>query len=428
MWDDGETDGDVESQTFPSLKTTAWNPTNSILTPSSSNALSTHPAQLPTEPLVPLSHRPVHYTPGRYTPVRTPVTSPMETNSKRPGLPHLQSISAPTSPKPDFSHQRTLGPPQTAGLPTTPSHQPTSPNFSSCQNRTQYRQLPTTPHHYPTRYPRVPLVSPSPSRHPVDLQPGRHSPDVCASGTFDAFANSHRNTIFAFRGKWYWEAIPGRGVLPGFPRRIFNVLGIRPPISAAFTRLGCFPKTYIFKDGWYWRFTNGVRDHGHPRRIETGFPRTPAETNAALTISAGTSSNRKVFHVLPDEASCVPSLGPRTHPPFWNHCSQASRDLFTPLPWVIMISSTPNDPIPKHSLFPVIGIPLPHPPPPFTSFLFVSWWLVCSFSVSSPPSPSSSCSVSFNVYYKVDLQTWRVVTAVPPYPRPIAKYWFNCRD
>lgn len=29
-------------------------------------------------------------------------------------------------------------------------------------------------------------------------------------------------------------------------------------------------------------------------------------------------------------------------------------------------------------------------------------------------------------YYRVDLQTKRVDSAVPPYPRSIAKYWLGC--
>uniref|UniRef100_UPI00358F3CDC vitronectin-like n=1 Tax=Myxine glutinosa TaxID=7769 RepID=UPI00358F3CDC len=416
MWDDGETEGDVESRTLPSRKTPPWNPTNSLLTPSSSGALSTRPAQRPTEPLAPLPHRPVHYTPEHYTPVRTPVTSPMETNSKRPGLPHLRSTSAPGSPKADFPPQRPLGPPQHPGLAPTPSHQPTSPNFSSCRNRTEYQQPPTLPHRYPTRHPRVPLASPSPSRHPVEFQPGRDGRDVCASGIFDAFANSHRNTIFAFRGEWYWEAVPGRGVLPGFPRRISHVWGIHPPISAAFTRLGCFPKTYIFKNGWYWRFTNGVRDPGHPRRTETGFPRTPADTSAALTISEGSRGQRehaiffsgsdlwRYLYRRPQETrSCRANIRHR-HPHLPAGPHRSPRPYF-----VARLHGRQRRPR---------SVPLPFGFP--TEMTAAIVW---------PPQQLNHAFIfSRDVYYKVDLQTWRLVTADPPYPRPITKYWFNCRD
>lgn len=31
-------------------------------------------------------------------------------------------------------------------------------------------------------------------------------------------------------------------------------------------------------------------------------------------------------------------------------------------------------------------------------------------------------------YYRVDIRTKRVDPAVPPYPRPIAKYWLGCSD
>lgn len=38
-----------------------------------------------------------------------------------------------------------------------------------------------------------------------------------------------------------------RSVLPGYPKLIKDVWGIRGPIDAAFTRVNCQGKTYIFK-------------------------------------------------------------------------------------------------------------------------------------------------------------------------------------
>lgn len=39
----------------------------------------------------------------------------------------------------------------------------------------------------------------------------------------------------------------------------------------------------------------------------------------------------------------------------------------------------------------------------------------------------SFLSVTTDKYYRVDLQTKRVDSAVPPYPRSIAKYWLGCK-
>lgn len=38
----------------------------------------------------------------------------------------------------------------------------------------------------------------------------------------------------------------------------------------------------------------------------------------------------------------------------------------------------------------------------------------------------SFLSLMTDKYYRVDLQTKRVVSAIPPYPRSIAKYWLGC--
>lgn len=40
-----------------------------------------------------------------------------------------------------------------------------------------------------------------------------------------------------------------KSVLPGYPKLIKDVWGISGPIDAAFTRINCQGKTYIFKVG-----------------------------------------------------------------------------------------------------------------------------------------------------------------------------------
>lgn len=47
-------------------------------------------------------------------------------------------------------------------------------------------------------------------------------------------------------GKYFFE-LDEKAVLPGYPKRIADYWGIKGPIDAAFTRINCQGKTYIFK-------------------------------------------------------------------------------------------------------------------------------------------------------------------------------------
>lgn len=51
-----------------------------------------------------------------------------------------------------------------------------------------------------------------------------------------------------FLGDYFFE-LDQKMVLPGYPKLIKDVWGIRGPIDAAFTRVNCQGKTYIFKVG-----------------------------------------------------------------------------------------------------------------------------------------------------------------------------------
>ena len=47
----------------------------------------------------------------------------------------------------------------------------------------------------------------------------------------------------------YFFVLDEKSVLPGYPKLIKDVWGIKGPIDAAFTRINCQGKTYIFKVG-----------------------------------------------------------------------------------------------------------------------------------------------------------------------------------
>ncbi|XP_037322189.2 vitronectin a [Pungitius pungitius] len=118
---------------------------------------------------------------------------------------------------------------------------------------------------------------------------------VCSRRPFDSFMQQKNGSIFAFRGEYFFE-LDRQSVLPGYPKLIKDVWGIRGPIDAAFTRLNCQGKTYIFKGDKYWRFDNGVLDDDYPRDISVGFDRIPDHVDAAFALPApGYNGKEKVY-------------------------------------------------------------------------------------------------------------------------------------
>ncbi|XP_056612828.1 vitronectin a isoform X2 [Triplophysa dalaica] len=139
---------------------------------------------------------------------------------------------------------------------------------------------------------------------PVDPKPTKaQDPDaeVCSGRPFDSFMQLKNGSIFAFRGKYFFE-LDERSVLPGYPKLIQDVWGIEGPIDAAFTRINCQGKTYIFKGNKYWRFDDGVLDEDFPRDISVGFEKIPDHLDAAFAIPAHSHHGKeKVYFFKGDE-------------------------------------------------------------------------------------------------------------------------------
>lgn len=57
-----------------------------------------------------------------------------------------------------------------------------------------------------------------------------------------------KSTSVCVLGEYFFE-LDQKSVLPGYPKLIKDVWGINGPIDAAFTRVNCQGKTYIFKVG-----------------------------------------------------------------------------------------------------------------------------------------------------------------------------------
>ncbi|XP_019502671.1 PREDICTED: vitronectin [Hipposideros armiger] len=116
--------------------------------------------------------------------------------------------------------------------------------------------------------------------------------EPCSGKPFDAFTDLKNGSLFAFRGQYCYE-LDEKAVRPGYPKLIQDVWGIEGPIDAAFTRINCQGKTYLFKGSQYWRFEDGVLDPDYPRNISEGFKGIPDNVDAALALPAHSYHGRE---------------------------------------------------------------------------------------------------------------------------------------
>ncbi|XP_006891135.1 PREDICTED: vitronectin [Elephantulus edwardii] len=116
--------------------------------------------------------------------------------------------------------------------------------------------------------------------------------DLCGGAPFDAFTDLKNGSLFAFRGLYCYE-LDHTAVKPGYPKLIRDVWGIEGPIDAAFTRINCQGKTYLFKGSQYWRFEDGVLDPDYPRNISDGFSGIPDNLDAAVALPAHSYNGRE---------------------------------------------------------------------------------------------------------------------------------------
>ncbi|XP_032284724.1 vitronectin [Phoca vitulina] len=131
-----------------------------------------------------------------------------------------------------------------------------------------------------------------PETHAEDIPESPAKEELCSGKPFDAFTDLKNGSLFAFRGQYCYE-LDEEGVRPGYPKLIQDVWGIEGPIDAAFTRINCQGKTYLFKGNQYWRFEDGVLDPDFPRNISEGFKGIPDNVDAALALPAHSYSGRE---------------------------------------------------------------------------------------------------------------------------------------
>nr|XP_046267573.1 vitronectin b [Scatophagus argus] len=339
-------------------------------------------------------------------------------------------------------------------------------------------EVPTTP------------ASPPPTTAPGTKPPVDPDAAACSGRPFDAFLQLKNGSIYAFRGEYFFE-LDDKSILPGYPKLIQDVWGISGPIDAAFTRINCQGKSYIFKGNQYWRFEGDVLDVDYPRDISVGFDGIPDAVDAAFAIPApshrgkekayffkGDNYYQYEFKHQPSHEECVlmstssPSLLFTQYTDLF--CDPTWEDLFTELFGSSFSSHhtglrfTSRDwqgirpPVDAAMVGRVYLSPKPTSSPLtkrrsgrrkkpskkrtqrrrmnrhvlFDDLWGYGDWFDYDYRDNTDESTTQTHkstpvqNVYFfkkDKYYRVDLQTKRVDSANPPYPRSIAKYWLGCK-
>ncbi|XP_077448638.1 vitronectin b [Stigmatopora argus] len=306
----------------------------------------------------------------------------------------------------------------------------------------------------------------------------------CSGRPFDAFLQLKNGSVYAFRGEYFFE-LDDTSVLPGYPKRIQDVWGIPGPVDAAFTRINCQGKSYIFKGRKYWRFDGDVLDEGFPRDITEGFDGVPNDLDAAFAVPAANHLQKEkayffkgdVYHVYefvlqPSHQECVqmsrssPSLLFSRYTDLF--CDQTLEDLFAELfgtagqtsssgPHFIAKNWPGLTPPVDAAMVGRVSVSPGRPQSPrkpssrrrrpsrknrhgkSRQARFDAWIDLFNDDEGSPevataapvPVATPVQYVYFfkrDQYYRADLRSKRVVAALPPYPRSIAKFWLGCKQ
>lgn len=294
--------------------------------------------------------------------------------------------------------------------------------------------------------------------------------ELCSRKPFDAFTDLKNGSLYAFRGKYFYE-LDETSVRPGYPKLISDVWGIEGPIDAAFTRINCQGKTYLFKGSQYWRFDDGALDPGYPRDISEGFEGIPNSIDAAFALPAHSyHGNERVYFFKdkyywsydfahqPTQADCEKS-SPST---VFNHYAFMNRDSWEDVFQILFGGRMTGASSPRYISKDWRGVPSRldaamagriyvasqqprrrksrrqrkrYKSHRSLNLGFWSWLQNDSDSagIESDWLSGSQCetlqSVYFFVgdkYYRVNLRTKRVDLVQPRYPRSIAQYWLDC--
>ncbi|XP_055700592.1 matrix metalloproteinase-2 isoform X4 [Phlebotomus papatasi] len=198
--------------------------------------------------------------------------------------------------------------------------------------------------------------------------------ELCKDAKIDAIFNSADGMTYAFKGNMYYR-LTESAVAEGYPKPISEGWpGLPGNIDAAFTYKN--GKTYFFQGSKYWRYNGRNIDGDYPKLISEGFTGIPDNIDAALVWGG----NGKIYFYK----------GTR----FWRFD------------------------------------PLKRPPVKSTYPKPISNWEGVPNNIDAALQYTNGYTYFFkdNKYYRFNDRTFSVDAADPPFPRPLAHWWFGCKN
>ncbi|XDV41600.1 hypothetical protein PO909_010440 [Leuciscus waleckii] len=155
-----------------------------------------------------------------------------------------------------------------------------------------------------------------------DYQADDYDTNLCSGRPVSGLTTLRNGTIVVFRGHYFWTLDKYRN--PDPPQLITRVWGIPSPIDTVYTRCNCLGKTYFFKGKDYWRFDNGMMDHGFPKPVSQGFgqighitaalsmPEYRSRKESVIFFKRGGMAQKYTYQVTPNCGKRIPAYPART--------------------------------------------------------------------------------------------------------------------
>ncbi|XP_055315520.1 matrix metalloproteinase-14 isoform X2 [Sitodiplosis mosellana] len=211
---------------------------------------------------------------------------------------------------------------------------------------------------------------------PANPRPSRPNDDneLCSDPKIDAMFNTADGNTYAFKDNNYYR-LTENAVAEGYPKRISDGWpGLPGHIDAAFTYKN--GKTYFFKGSQYWRYSGRQMDGDYPKEISDGFTGIPDNLDAALVWGG----NGKIYFYKGSK--------------FWRFD------------------------------------PLKRPPVKSTYPKPLSNWEGVPNNIDAALQYTNGYTYFFkgDKYYRFNDRTFSVDAANPPFPRPVAHWWYGCQN
>ncbi|XP_055530959.1 matrix metalloproteinase-14 isoform X2 [Wyeomyia smithii] len=209
------------------------------------------------------------------------------------------------------------------------------------------------------------------TRRPVVREPDSV---LCSSPKIDAIFNSADGSTYAFKGDSYYK-FTDNAIAPGYPKKISDGWpGLPGNIDAAFTYKN--GKTYFFQGTKYWRYSGRQVDGDYPKEISEGFTGIPDHLDAVLVWGG----NGKIYFYKGSK--------------FWRFD------------------------------------PLKRPPVKSTYPKPISNWEGLPNNIDAALQYTNGYTYFFkdDKYYRFNDRTFSVDVSDPPFPRPVAHWWYGCKN